>query len=1144
MFSLNSSIDCRLQVWIARLSLALFVAMLSAASFAQAPDGESASPAPPAEAPPPAASPPAPPAEVSPPAGSSPAPNAGESAAGVTDTERPAEVDESQTDPQAAAGQAVDGGRLTVLLFRHEGGPFPSGVTVETDDGASAITTDDGVARIAASAGTRTLFAVIPGSLLEPPAAGYRRVEVGNAVVVEGETTQVLVNLSASGEVVSVDVEALVTEEEAEAAASAEPEEEVVVEYGVVSGRVVSSEEKAPVREAKVLARGIEAEVTTDENGEFELKLPVGVHSVSVVHAKYSLQTTNDIKVEKDGFTQIVIELTPTSTQLDDFVVTAPFIKGGVAAVMSERRKSTTVQDALGSEDIAKSPDGSASSATRRIVGASIVGGQFLFVRGLGGRYSNVRLNGVPMPSTDPDLPGFQLDLFPTSLLSSLTIAKTFSPDIPADFAGGSLNVETRSFPEEFTLSLSASGTFNSQTTFRDVLDYQGGSTDYLGFDDGTRAMPSEIPDTRIVGRSRTSTTGLSTEEIVEIGRGFPNNWKLLGNSGLPTWGFGASVGDTLKTRAGDFGYFLTLGYKNRTERQMESFTTVFLEGPSDDQVLRERDTLNKEVGKREAQIGTLGTVSYSPVDDHSISWVTLLTQNGSDNARLITGRSALEGAPIRQTQLQWIERQLLFNQLLGQHDKLGDLLSIKWQLNMARTMRDQPDTRGVLYAENPQGDLAFRGVTGSGEHLYTELRQRDLGGGLDLTFDLFEDATAKAGYMGRTSERSFRARRFGTTSTTNTEAEDNLLVPEELFDPDQSGEAWRVTETTNPDDGYEASQDLNAGYSMLELPLTKSLRVMGGVRVESFNQAIDAVVPYEIEEDEDEDDDEDEEEEENAGADRTDLDYLPAGTLIYAITETMNARIAYGGTVARPQIRELAPFINQDFVRRRTIQGNPDLTRTFIHNFDVRWEMFPTPTEVFAVSLFYKSFEDPIESVIVNQNGDITYENIEGADNYGAEFEARVGMGLISKELEAFSAMANFAWIHSEVRLSEEQARLATSARRPLAGQSPYVANLALGFEPDESPLSMFLYYNVFGRRIQDAGRRLDVNSQGLPDVYQEAFHSLDFTAFYKPNEHWNFGFSASNLLLQKEKFTQGGLNYSEVDPGVSMGLSAGWSY
>jgi hypothetical protein len=173
-------------------------------------------------------------------------------------------------------------------------------------------------------------------------------------------------------------------------------------------------------------------------------------------------------------------------------VVTAPHIKGGVASELSKRRESVAVQDSLGSADIAKTGDGSASSASKRIVGASIVGGQFLFVRGLGGRYSNVRLNGVPLPSTDPDLPGFQLDLFPTSLLSSLTIAKKFTPDIPGDFAGGSMNIETKAFPEQFTLTLGVSASYNTETTGRDILASEGGQDDWLGRDDGGRALPSE----------------------------------------------------------------------------------------------------------------------------------------------------------------------------------------------------------------------------------------------------------------------------------------------------------------------------------------------------------------------------------------------------------------------------------------------------------------------------------------------------------------------------------------------------------------------------------------------------------------------------------------------------------------------------
>src|SRR5690606_17877751 len=238
-------------------------------------------------------------------------------------------------------------------------------------------------------------------------------------------------------------------------------------------------------------------------------------------------------------------------------VITAPHIKGGVASVLSERRQATSVQDALGAEDIAKSPDGSASSATRRIVGASIVGGQFLFVRGLGGRYSNTRLNGVPLPSTDPDLPGFQLDLFPTSLLSGLTVSKTFSADIPGDFAGGSLNVETRTFPEEFMLRLSASGTYNTETTGRSIPTYEGEATDYVGFDDGTRPLPEAVPEERMVVTRTASFTG---DDIGEFSTLFPNKWELLDSAAYPNLGLGFSVGDTLGLGTGKLGYYFTLG--------------------------------------------------------------------------------------------------------------------------------------------------------------------------------------------------------------------------------------------------------------------------------------------------------------------------------------------------------------------------------------------------------------------------------------------------------------------------------------------------------------------------------------------------------------------------------------------------------
>jgi outer membrane receptor protein involved in Fe transport len=749
-------------------------------------------------------------------------------------------------------------------------------------------------------------------------------------------------------------------------------------------------------------------------------------------------------------------------------------------------------------------------------VGASIVGGQYLFARGLGGRYTNVRLNGVPLPSTDPDLPGFQLDLFPASLLSALTITKTFSPDMPGDFAGGSLNVETRGFPESFKLTTSLSVTYNSETTFRHMPSYAGGALDFLGLDDGKRALPEGLPDTQL-----SSAGGLSPEELTAASRRFPNTWRLGDRVALPNLSLGLSVGDTLTGRAGRFGYLLTLGYRHKLERYVETTTKAGLTGSGAEQRVVARETLEREVGGREAQIGALGSLYYEPTPEQRLTLVSLLTQNGEDRASLLSGRTETEGTNVRLTQLRFIERRLLFNQLLGEH-ALSELLRLRWQLNMSRTLREQPDSRGLLYTEGPNG-FQFSNTSGSGERLYTDLAQADYGGGLNLSMLLSEQTSIKLGYLGRSGERDFIARRMGVQILGT--PSDRLLPAEQLFAPERAGELWRVNEVTRVDDGFNAREDLHAAYAMLEAPTIDGVKLMLGGRIESFHQQIDVVPPFTLVD------------QAPPGADRTDRDYLPAAAIVVSPAGNMNVRAAYGGTVARPLVRELAPFLSQDFVRRRTVVGNPALQRTFIHNLDLRWELFPSPTEVLAVSGFYKSFEQPIESVVTDTAGNITFDNIDAAESYGAELEARVNLGVIAAAFQRLSAAANLALIRSRVSLSEEQRGTATRSERPLAGQSPYVANLSLGYDSEESGLSSYVYYNVFGRRIQEVGRL------GLPDVYEEPFHSLDVTAFWKTKSHLTLGISASNLLFSPVRLSQGGLDFSRSERGSNIGLSLAWA-
>lgn len=1039
--------------------------------------------------------------------------------------EPPVETTAPTTAPEAApvAPEAAAPGIISLSVRVQDA--LIAGAEVLVDGQAAGTTSSEAAVQLSLGAGAHTLRIVIP------PAAMPERADQATALgvdvpinVVAGQPQEVNLAINAKGEVLALDVHPTVVTD-----AAPQPEQQAPeTEKGLpakLTGRIVLSTTREPIVGAKVYVRRTSFEGVTDAAGMFTIDLPAGSYDLAIVHPNYATAIKDKVRVSIQKHTQLLIELTPSTTEPDDFTITAKYVRGGVAALMEERRNASTVQDAIGSEDIAKSPDSTASSATRRVVGASIVGGQFLLVRGLGGRYSNVRLNGVPLPSTDPDLPGFQIDLFPASLLSNLTITKTFSADIPGDFAGGSLNVVTKDFPDKFTLGMSLGASYNTETTGRKILNYEGGDTDLLGFDDGTRSLPDGVPDEHVVA-SRTS--NFDDTQTRAVGRLFANRWHQNRTTALPNLSLSASLGDTHQiTEDRRFGYLLTLGYRVNFQRYNEEITRVIIDTGN----LRVRDQFKREIGDQEAQLGALGTASFEPAKDHKLTLVSLLTQTANDQTSYVTGRVEGSGLDARSTQFRFIERQLLFNQLLGEHKNLAGPMKLNWQLNMALVSRDQPDTRDVTYSQLPAGEYTFTpGTNGSGQRLYSELGQQDFGGGLDLTVPLWA-ATGKTGYMGRISERHFTARRFLFSHNQGVATfEDLAQPPEQLFDPsnfDEPDPLLEFEEASEPLDGYNADQDAHAGYVTLDVPVFEdTLRLLPGVRAEWFRQKIESEAPYSNSTDPTE------------GTSKSDFDWLPAGAAVVNLSDKMAIRGGYGGTVARPLLRELAPFVNQDYVRRRTIQGNPDLQRTFIHNFDLRWELFPSGTEVLAASAFYKIFEHPIESVVLDNNGSLGFDNIDGADNYGLELETRFSLERFSDALRNFSVLANLALIRSEVRLSPEQQSVATTRKRPLAGQSPYVANLSFGYSSEENGLSAYVYYNVFGRRLQDVGR------EGLPDIYEEPFHSVDLSGFWKIDSHWTLGVSGTNLLMQPTVVKQGDFNYSKYNKGSTYGAKLAWSY
>lgn len=886
-----------------------------------------------------------------------------------------------------------------------------------------------------------------------------------------------------------------------------------------VRGRVTDADSGEGIFGARVTVPGTRQSAQSKEDGSYELPLDPGSYRLRFEEPVFGFVTRDGVVVAQGLFTPLDVALTlDTGKFQDEVVIVTRFDVRSAAAQLEARRDSTSVKDAISAEEMQRTPDSNASDSARRVPGASVVGGKYLVVRGLSGRYTNALLNGVRLPNSDPDEPGVQLDLFPGQMLNSLSVAKTFSPDKPGNFAGGSLELETRDYPDAFTWQANLSTNANTASIGQDILTYPGGATDFLGVDDGTRALPDSVPNERVVASAR----GFSRDEVDDIAKAFPTEWERRTTTGIPDLNASMTLGDTLKVGGRKLGLLGNVNYGHQWRRTPGTTAKARL-GAGDKLELVE--DLENDTGTREVNWGGLGTATYEVSPSDELSLVGMWNHNSEDSARVARGRSDSEGEDIEAQRFRLLERNFGVVQLLGDHTNffVAPGSRFKWQLNGSYTGRSEPDTRDLM--RQREGDRLFwRDVPGSGERFYSTLDQLDGGGGFDLSVPI-GFVQAKAGALGQYTTRSFLARRFGFDFIGGG-AEDRFLAPNELFASENIGTLVRMEELTRSDDSYNSNQLLLAGYLMGDAALLDWLRVIGGVRLESFGQNVESYSPFPDERDD------------SVATDRTDTDVLPGASVVVEPMEQMFVRLAYGGTVARPEVRELAPFLYQDFVRRRTVQGNPDLERTYVHNFDVRWEWFLADTEVLAVSGFYKQFVSPIEQVVQDRQGNVTYDNVDGATNFGAEIEARVGLGRLAKALDVFSLGGNLSVIHSNVSLSDEQRGTATTAERPLAGQSPYVANMSLGCSLTDIGLSAFAYYNVFGRRIEEVGKL------GLPDVYQEPFHSVDVSVAWQIDPHWKLTANASNVLLSKVVLTQGPYEVQARAPGATFGAKLGWTY
>jgi len=869
---------------------------------------------------------------------------------------------------------------------------------------------------------------------------------------------------------------------------------------GTVTGRLVdgSTHEGLPAATIQVVGG---PSIVTELDGTYTLTLAPGTYVLVLSTPEYVEQRHNiAIREAQAVVLDAALAPVPRTGAAETIEVYGAIDARKDSAVVAARRAAATVSDAISAQQIARSPDSNASDAAKRMVAATIQDNRYIVIRGLGGRYSTTLLNGVPLPSPDPDVPAAPLDLFPASLITNLTVHKTFAPDMPGNFAGGALGIETRSYPTRFLFRAKVGVAGNTASSFRTVNGQAGGSLDMLGYDDGSRSLPGAIPTDKLAGDDQLS----PAQRNAQIA-GFRNNWVIERGTVGPNLVLGATIGDTLRVSDQRLGYFGSVSFGHGYASRLAHIARV---GGSDGNggmapsVLQ----LDDHQGIEQATLGALAGVGWTPASGHKLDLFALYAHTADIVSSEVTGTDN-STAIIDRTRLQFLQRELVFTQLVGD-DRLADHAIVEWQANVARVAQHEPDTRDLLRTQTDDGREAIRTSAGSSERLFGELADNTIGGAAALRLP-FEAIKLKTGGSIQRSARDYQARRFHFDLT----GDAVFQTPQQAFAPENAGDRMSMDEVTLPSDGYVATRTVAAVFAMADVNPTAQLRLVGGARLEQSN--LDLGLDSKIEQ----------------GAPmvphttRDDSDLLPSLNAVYAVTPSMNLRAAYAMTVARPNFREIAPSIYYDYVRRRVIGGNPDLVETTIHNGDLRLEQFLGDSELLAASVFAKHFVKPIEKTVENAgDGDnISFSNSASANSYGVELEARLSLGRLSAALAAFSVAGNLSLIGSQVELGG-------GASRALQGQSPYVANLGLGYDNATLGTRVDLAYNSFGRRIEEAG------TSGAGDIYEQPFHRVDLTVSQRLPRNLRMKLAASNLLDQRVVRMQDGVEIFAYQVGVTV--------
>ena len=887
-------------------------------------------------------------------------------------------------------------------------------------------------------------------------------------------------------------------------------------EVGRIVGRVVEAEQGSPVAGAQLEVVGTTLTAVSALDGRYDFRsVPAGPVAVRVRMIGFAPKTVTGILVPARGTVAKDISLTGSAVQLAEISVSAEAERGSVIQALDEQRNAYNIVSSVTSEQIKKSPDSDAGQAVQRVSGVTVQDGKYVFVRGLGERYTTTSLNGTRVPSPEPERKVVPLDLFPSALLEGITTSKTFTPDQPGDFSGAAVNLKTREFPAGRVINFSASAGLNTAASGKDILRAPNVGGEWLGFAGSERRIPA-------VAALAGDLSGSTQSDINNIIGSFRNAWSARPGTGTANGSFGVSVGGEDPVFRQPIGYIGSFTYSYGQEIRSQESRALIQSSANGFQ------PYNASVGstaRNSVLWGGILNVSTRLGTGSKLSFNNTYNRSADNEATRLVGENEEFDVDLDVTRLTFVQRTMRSHQVAGEH-LLGSKHLIDWSLSGSRVDRYEPDRSDIAYraaldpATGSSVPLEWWGGPRSATRTFSDLNESgyDATGNYRLILGSpANPAMIKLGGAFRSVDRDVDSRAFDITNRALSEA-DRQVAPEQIFAGPYAQDS-RLSLFINANGGrYTAEDRLRAGYALIEMPLTSRLRMIGGARVENWALELRTVSPQG----------------DPSATSRDNTDILPSLALNYQLTDNQVLRASASQTLSRPEYREIARVSSFEPIGGLITFGNPDLQRALIQNYDLRWEWYPRAGEVLSLALFAKQFHDPIERVLVVQTGALAngFVNAEKADNYGLEVELRKNLDFLSAGLAPFTFFANTTLMRSKITPGSA---VLTSADRPMVGQAEYVVNGGLTFTSAGGVTATALY-NVVGARVLEAG------AQPFPDTYEEARHVVDFSVQVPVLRTTSLKFDAKNLLDAPYRVTQAGILRSRYKAGRVLSLGASW--